>query len=274
MKLNKLLPLIGIILGLLGGSAQAHFQLLYTPELLHDRGGEIVLKMPFTHPAESGYVMDMARPIALRLFHKGKEKDLTASLQAMDWTSATNTGKAWQATDRLRGLGDYIYVLKPVPYLEEAEGIYIQQITKTIINRGSLPSGWDKPVGLKTEILPLAQPYALFTGGLFSGVVLSEGKPVPFAEIEVAYMNFPPDMDNNAFADQGLIHYPADAFVNQSIRADANGTFSFGLPKAGHWGFVALGTGPDKAYQGKALSQDAVLWIQVTDMIPVTDSGE
>lgn len=268
MQSNKLLAALGTALALVSVSSQAHFQLLYTPELLRDTGGEVVFKMPFTHPAESGHVMDMAKPTSFRVFHKGKEKDLTASLQPIDWTSSTNTGKAWQAKTRLRGLGDYLYVLEPTPYLEEAEDIYIQQITKTILNLGSLPSGWDEPLGLKTEILPLARPYALLTGGVFRGVVLSEGKPVPFAKIEVEYVNFPPDMKANAFAKTGLTHYQAEAFANQSIRADANGTFAFGLSRAGHWGFAALGTGPDTEYQGKELSQDAVIWIQVTDMIP------
>ena len=35
-----------------------------------------------------------------------------------------------------------------------------------------------------------------------------------------------------------------------------------GIPKAGFWGFAALGSGPKKEYKGKELSQDAVIWIR------------
>ena len=47
--------------------------------------------------------------------------------------------------------------------------------------------------------------------------------------------------------------------------SDNQGKFTFGVPKAGIWGFAALGVGPDNQYQDKELSQDAVLWIQARE---------
>ena len=47
---------------------------------------------------------------------------------------------------------------------------------------------------------------------------------------------------------------------------DANGVFTYALPKAGWWGFAALGVGPDTKHDGKPLSQDAVIWVQAVDM--------
>ena len=41
---------------------------------------------------------------------------------------------------------------------------------------------------------------------------------------------------------------------------------AFGVPKAGHWGFAALGSGPETEFEGKQLSQDAVIWIRAWDM--------
>jgi len=38
------------------------------------------------------------------------------------------------------------------------------------------------------------------------------------------------------------------------------------MPKAGWWGFAALGAGPDKEFEGRELSQDAVIWVQATKM--------
>ncbi|GGK68378.1 DUF4198 domain-containing protein [Amphritea balenae] len=247
---------------ILSSTAQAHFQMLYTPDLLRERGGQITLKMPFTHPAASGHVMTAETPQSFYKIRKGKKTDLTDAIKPISWTSAENTGPAYEADVKLRGLGDHVFVMEPAPYYEESEDKYIQQITKTIVNVGSLPTDWNEELGLKTEIVPLSKPYAIYEGGTFVAVVKSEGKPVPFAEIEVEYLNYEPDLDNNSFAKDPKITPPADAFITMTIIADANGTFTFGLPKAGQWGFAALEVGPEKEYKGKNLSQDAVIWVQ------------
>jgi len=249
-------------------AASAHFQMIYTPELLKSRGGEIELKMPFTHPAANGHVMEIATPEAFYQVRKGKKTDLLPQLETSTWKSADGEGISYQSKARLRGLGDNVFILQSAPYFEQAEDIYIQQFAKTIVNVGSLPTDWDSELGLPAEIVPLAKPYALYEGGSFTGVVKSAGKPVPFAEIEVEYVNYQPDMKSNAFSSQPTINPPADAFITMTIKADANGTFTFALPKAGHWGFCALGVGPKTEHKGKELSQDAVIWVQAH---PVTD---
>ena len=243
-------------------TAHAHFQMLYTPELLREKGGEISLKAPFTHPASSGHVMTVDKPQQFFHIRKGKKKDLIGQLVATDWTSAENKGPSYEASVRLRGLGDNVFVLQAAPYFEESEDKYIQQFAKTIVNVGGLPTDWDAEVGLPTEIVPLTKPYAIYEHGTFTGVVKSEGKPVPFAEIEVEYINYVPDMETNSFSKESTITQPADAFTTITIYADANGSFTFGIPKAGQWGFGALDVGPEKEYKGKELSQDAVIWVQ------------
>ncbi len=241
--------------------AQAHFQLIFTPESMLEKGGKLTLKMPFTHPSESGHVMDMGTPQEFYSIRKGKKTDLMDKLKPIEWTSSQNTGKAYEAEVKLRGLGDNIFVLNPAPFYEASEDIFIQQITKSYINVGDLPTDWPEVQALKTEIRPLTKPYNVIAGGTFSGIVLSEGKPVPFAEIEIEYINFEPDMENNKFAEMGKISSAAHA-----IRSDASGTFTFGVPKAGIWGIAALGAGPDTEYEGKELSQDAVIWIQARNV--------
>jgi len=264
---NALLKPTSVLLGCtLSLSAHAHFQLLYTPQLQHQKGGSIELKMPFTHPAVSGHVMPMGQPEAFYMIKKGKQTDLQDTLQAVQWQSAVDSGQAYQAQAKLRGLGDYLFVFQPAPYFEASEDLYIQQITKTIINVGDLPTGWNDDLNLSAEIVPLIKPYQLYTGGLFSGVVKSKGQPVPFAEIEVEFLNYQPEMDNNRFAKQAQVGPAGDGLVAQTIFADANGTFHFPLLKAGQWGFAALGVGAQTEYQGKELSQDAVIWVQAHEL--------
>jgi cobalt/nickel transport protein len=154
-----------------------------------------------------------------------------------------------------------VFALVPAPYLEEAEGAYIQQITKTLVNKGGLPTGWSEPLGLPTEIVPLNKPYQIFVGSTFSGQLLSEGKPAPGVECEIEYINTDIDMAGNAFGKDNNGPVPEIAVVAVT---DPNGVFTFGIPRPGVWGFACLGSGPAKEHEGKELSQDAVLWINTT----------
>jgi cobalt/nickel transport protein len=70
----------------------------------------------------------------------------------------------------------------------------------------------------------------------------------------------------NAFEKQAAIQAPHSSLEVLGIRANAQREFTIGLPKAGWWGIAALGIGPEDEHKGKGLAQEAVLWIQVTDM--------
>ena len=246
--------------------ALAHFQMIYTPEAALNEGKKIDLKLVFTHPFEAGHTMDMGKPEQFFVVKKGKKIDLLDTLKPITWTSLTNSGKAYETSYKLRGMGDNVFCLTPSPYLEKEEDCYIQQVTKVIINTGGFPTDWDAEIGLPAEIIPLDKPYALWTGNVFRGIVKGAGKPVPFAEIEVEYMNHQPLLDKNAFAKDAEVEAPQDAFVTMTIKANADGEFTFGIPRAGWWGFCALGAGPVDKHNGKELSQDAVIWVQAKDM--------
>ncbi len=252
------------------GVADAHFQMIYTPESALVKGGTIPLKLVFTHPFEAGHTMDMGTPeqffvVRSRGENEPKKTDLLESLKPITWTSLTNQGKAFETTYQARG-GDHIFCLIPEPYWEEGDGFYIKQNTKVIVNVGGEPGAWMEPVGLPTEIVPLAKPYDRWTGNVFQGQVLFNGKPVPNAEVEIEYMNHQPILDKNAFAEEAAAEAPQDAFVLQTIFADANGVFTFGIPKEGWWGFAALDLDPEYTYKDKKCSRDAVIWIQAKDM--------
>ena len=246
--------------------SMAHFQMIYTPEAAYDKGQEIPIKLVFTHPFEAGHTMNMGQPRQFYVVHKGKKKDLINTLKPIEWTSLTNKGKAFETSYKTRGVGDWVFVLVPEPYFESEEDSYIQQITKLVINAAGVPTDWNAELGLPAEIIPLDKPYALWTGNVFRGVVKSNGKPVPFADVEVEYLNHLPLMDKNAFAKKASVKAPQDSFVTMTIKTDANGVFTFGIPKAGWWGFCALGVGPDDKYKGKENSQDAVIWVKAVDM--------
>jgi len=257
---------VGVLALAVAGPAAAHFQMVYTPDAALDKASSIDLKLVFTHPFEAGHTMDMGEPEAFFVVRKGKKEDLLSTLRPITWASLSNSGRAYETSYRLRGMGDNVFCLVPSPYYEKEEDCYIQQITKAVINTAGFPTDWDAEVGLPAEIVPLDKPYALWTGNVFRGIVKSDGKPVPYAEIEVEYMNHSLLMDKNAFAKEARVEAPQDAFVTMTIKANVNGEFTFGIPRAGWWGFCALGVGPVTEHQGKELSQDAVIWIQARDM--------
>ena len=272
--MRKFVLLLSLMLVfMLSAPASAHFQMLYGPDSV-PKSKKMNLKLVFTHPFEAGHTMDIGKddkgnihpPIAFGVLHKGKKKDLLKKLKPITFTSLTNKGKAYEADVRLRGMGDYIFYFVPAPYYEGSEDIYIQHCTKVIFNVAGAPTDWDAPVGdpLPVEIVPLDKPYALWVGNVFRGVVTCGGKPVPGAEIEVEYLNH--DVKGNAFIKEAKVEAPHDAMITQTIKADENGVFVFGIPKAGWWGFAALGAGGDLKHNGKELSQDAVIWVQALDM--------
>lgn len=258
-----------------GGSASAHFQMLYVEDSALDRGGATDMALVFTHPFAGGPNMDMGPPRAFYVVHQRGDEgelertDLMEHLTDATWTGAVNSAVAYRAhlpREIVRSLGDYVFALEPEPFYEEGEDKYIQQFTKLVMNVGGVPGNWSEPLGLPAEIRLLNKPYANWTGGVFRGVVLSGGEPVPYAEIEIEYVNFAPDLEANAFSPEPAAEAPHPSFGTMSILADADGEFSIGLPKAGWWGVCALDVGPVKEHEGKPLSQDAVLWIQATDM--------
>ncbi len=254
--------------------AEAHFQMMYTPKTDMEKAENMDMRIVFTHPAEAGHMMDMGGIKEFYALYKRGENapqkiDMSQYLKEITWSNPGSSAPAFAAMiprKEIRSMGDYVFVVVPGYYLEKEEDVYMQQITKLITNVGGVPTIWNEPVGLPCEIVPMIKPYATWSGNVFQGQVLSGGKPVPGAEVEVEYMSHEPNLKNNILAEKSSVNYPNGALVTQTIIADENGIITFGLAKAGWWGFAALGVGPDKEYKGKELSQDAVIWVQAYDM--------
>ncbi|MEQ8393307.1 MAG: DUF4198 domain-containing protein [Thalassospira sp.] len=242
---------------------QAHFQLVYTPEVNVTKPGDQPVKLIFWHPFENGHVMDMGEPLEFYAVHRGEKIDLKSTLSPITFTGSENSAAAYDGTLTLKRSGDYVMVVVPAPYYEESEDLYIQQLTKSYVNRNEIPTDWMESQGLKTEILPLNRPTNIVAGSTFTGRVLSEGKPAAGIEVEIEFMAAEPDMAINSPKASTVSPMPGGAIVAIS---DENGYFTFGIPKAGFWGFAALGSGPDTEFQGKELSQDAVLWVRAYDV--------
>lgn len=251
-----LATLVPLSLAVGAAPAAAHFQELIpsadivTPET----GTAVTLDIRFSHPMSRGPVMDMGKPARIGVLAGGSVTDLTAEAEPV----TVEGHAAYRLTHTLKAPGDYVYFIEPAPYWEPAEGKMIVHYTKVVVDAFDAQEGWDALAGLPVEIEPLVRPYGLWTGNLFRGIVRRDGKPVPFAEIEVEWRN------------DGSVEPPADAFVTQVIKAGPDGVFSYALPRAGWWGFAALveADAPGRNPEGEAVPVElgGLMWVRAVDM--------
>lgn len=196
--------------------------------------------------------MNMAKPLQFGVLLNGQKQDLLPSLQPQQQQDKT----FYTATFPLKMPGDHIFYVEPAPYWEPAENKMIIHYTKVVVDAFDSQEGWDALVGFPVEIEPLVRPYGLWVGNLFQGVVKKAGQPVPFTQVEVEYFN-----------EGQKIKPPADAFVTQVIKTDANGVFNYVMPIAGWWGFAALLDGkPTQNAEGRAVGVElgALIWVKAT----------
>ncbi len=230
----------------------AHFGMVIPSDSMVVQGGnkEVSVDLLFWHPFE-GTGMDLERPVRFGVIVNGKEMDLLGALKPVQ----TSGHQTWTTTYKIKRPGLYTFYMIPQPYWEPSEDLYIVHYTKTVVTAFGDEEGWDAPVGLKTEIVSLTRPFGLYAGNVFQGVVLLKGKPVPHAEIEVEYYN------------QGRYASPNEYMVTQTLRADANGVFTYAVPWAGWWGFAALNR-DDQKIKGKEVEIGAVIWVQFLEIPP------
>lgn len=229
--------------------AVAHYGMIIPndPMVSQEDGRSVSLTMSFSHPFELDG-MTLERPAAFSVTHEGTTTDLLDSL-----ANATVMDEQGYTLDyALERPGTYIFAMEPQPYWEPAEDAFIIHYTKTYVTAYGDDEGWDTELGLKTEIVPLSKPFALWERNVFQGIVKMDGAPVPYAEVEVEFFN-----DAGATA-------PDELMITQTVKADANGVFTYAPPSHGWWGFAALNTADYTLPQDgveKDVELGAVIWV-------------
>lgn len=236
--------------------ARAHFQELIPSRDIISTGDEAALafEITFTHPFEGGPVMEMAPPARFAVLVAGEAEDLSGRLQRRSIDGKT----AYTATYSATRPGSHVFHLEPAPYWEPAEQIMIVHYTKVVVDAFGAGKGWDAMVGFPVEIEPLVRPYGLWAGNAFIGIVRKNGEPVANAEVEIEWRN------------DGSVAAPADPFITQVVKTDANGAFTYVMPRAGWWGFAALVPGEETMTnpEGESVPVEtgALLWVKAVDM--------
>jgi len=257
MKKSKIV-FIGMILLLFAVEpAGSHFGMLIPSDsiVIEKKRQTLNVALSFSHPFEMKG-MEMAKPKSFAVASGGKTQNLLGLLEKTTVMAHT----AWRGSYALNRPGVYVFYMEPEPYWEPAEDLFIIHYTKTVVAAFGDDEGWDQEVGLKTEIVPLAKPYGLYTGNVFQGIVKLEGKAVPFAEVEVEYFN----RDKKYAA-------PNAYMMAQTIKADQNGVFTYAAPWPGWWGFAALNEADFKISRDgekKDVELGAVIWVEFHDPQP------
>jgi len=231
-------------------AAGAHYGMIIPSDnmLSQDEGRSVDLTLSFSHPFEGlGMVLEM--PEEFTVTHEG---ETTSLLDTLEETQVMDD--AGFATEyRFERPGTHVFAMTPKPYWEPEEDAFITHFTKTYVSAYGDDAGWDAELGLKTEIVPLSKPFALWAGNVFQGIVKLDGEPVPYAEVEVEYYN-----------EDGSAAAPSDLMITQTVKADSEGVFTYAAPTSGWWGFAALNTAEEPMqYEGedKAHELGAVIWV-------------
>lgn len=238
----------------ISGSALAHFGMLIPSKATVSQGDPktLNLQISFSHPMEM-VGMEMAKPKAFGVIAGDSKEDLLAALKP---AKVMEKG-AWSASYPLKKPGVYIFHMEPDPYWEPAEDSYIVHYTKVVVPAFGDEEGWDQEVGHKIEIVPLTRPFGLYAGNVFQGIVMLDGRKMPYAEIEIEFYN-----------EGSKAEAPTEYMVTQVVKSDRNGVFTYAAPTAGWWGFAALTTADFKLKKDgkeKAVEIGGVIWVYFHD---------
>jgi uncharacterized GH25 family protein len=235
-----------------------YFAILQTdPPSVHDQKlKELKVSIAFGHPfAQTATDMDLVQMFA-SIKYPAKKDGQTIRHEFLDTLKPAKYLKknAWATTIPLPEPGLYQLVLETRPYWEETQGIFLQQFAQTLVPVQGYEHGWEIPVGLKLEILPLTRPFGLTAPALFTGRVLLDDKILSDTPVRIEYLN----------EDKRTV--PSPYHQTQRVLTDEHGLFSFVCPHPGWWGFAAVTKGdPLKGPDGqpKKTELSGVLWIYI-----------
>jgi cobalt/nickel transport protein len=231
--------------------AAAHFGMVIpsAPTVMETADSNITVEIKFWHPFEN-QGMDLVKPKAFTVYESGTAKDALGSL-----AEAKQDGfSTWTLPWKIARPGLYVFAMEPQPYWEPAEDCFIIHYTKAYVDAFGDDEGWTEPLGLPTEIVPLAKPGGLYAGNAFTGKVLLGDKPAAGCEVEIEW--YPgPDKAGDA---------PYESMVTQVVLTGDDGVFTWSPPAPGWWGFAALNTADYQLQidgQDKDVELGAVLWL-------------
>lgn len=256
---------------LLTATALGHFHTFWpdSPNGYGRLGRKITWQYFWGHPYEM-ILFDAEEPTFYVVRPDGEKENVALKAAKMKDPDTGEMRKAFTVSYTPESIGDSWLVLEAPPYPIEEEGEAVQDYVKQCIHVMA-ERGWDEPVGLPIEIVPLTRPYGLEAGFAVTVRAYVNGEPLPEAAVEVEKFN--------GFYVKGEA-LPTDQFgmedvpmITRVARTDVNGYITYTLDEPGWWmisvsaefGTVTVG---DKEYP-RVLRGG--LWVHVQKKFTVKD---
>ncbi|WP_456397724.1 DUF4198 domain-containing protein, partial [Desulfurobacterium sp.] len=167
--MKKILGLATVVFISMTAAASAHFLLLKpnTDIIGEGQSRTIKIEAKFTHPMEGGPNMPFKIIDSGAVINGKKYKLHWKKIMISAMKGSSKKVPMYKTTFKIRRPGVYQFYVNPTPYYEPAEEKFIKQITKVYVESFGLEDGWDKPIGLKAEIVPLTRPFGIWEGNTF-----------------------------------------------------------------------------------------------------------
>lgn len=245
------------------GAAAAHFHTFWPQvEGCYGKPAESVKWRYFWgHPFEM-IIYDAQPPKFFVQTPQGKKEQVTLKEVTLPDAASGKARRAYEVEFQPSSPGDYYLCLAAPPYFIPEEKVFWQDYVKEVWHVMA-QKGWDKPVGMDIEIVPLTRPYGWPPGAVFKAQALFKGKPLKGATVEIEKFNgFYVAKDKLPKDRLGEENEP---LLTRVVKTDAQGYLTCSLDSPGWW-VIAVGQEDGKKnYEGKLypVEKRGCLWVYV-----------
>ncbi len=250
-------------MGILPGAAVAHYQVFWPQvEGCYGKPGEMAKwRYVWGHPYEM-ILYDAQAPKFYMVTPQGKKDQVSLKeITAVDGASG-QARKAYEVEYQPAAPGDYYLCLEAPPYFISEEKVFWQDYVKEAWHVMA-QKGWDRPVGMDIEIVPLTRPYGWPAGAVFKAQALFKGKPLKGVQVEIEKFNgFYVSKDKLPKDRLGEDNEP---LMTRALKTDAQGYLVCTLDSPGWWVLAVGHEDGKKSYEGKEypVEKRGCLWVYV-----------
>jgi cobalt/nickel transport protein len=219
--------------GIFPGAAAAHFHTYWPPvEGCYGKPGEVARWRYFWgHPYEM-IIYDAQPPQFFIQTPQGKQEAVTVKELGLKDEESGKVRRAYEVAYKPAAPGDYYLCLKGPPYFIPEEKLFWQDYVKEPWHVMA-QKGWDKPVGLEVELVPLTRPYGWPGGSVFQAQALFKGKPLKGVVVEIEKFNgvfVPKDkLPKDRYGEENT------PLITRTVKTDGQGYFTCTLDSPGWW---------------------------------------
>jgi cobalt/nickel transport protein len=260
---------VGLVWGLVSAlPSQAHSH-VYWPQTqgCYAKPGELVRWQYFWgHPFEM-LISDAQPPKFFIQTPQRKKENLAAKEITLKDQESGQDRKAFEVEYKPTEPGDYYLCLESPPYFIPEEQEFWQDYVKEPLHVQA-SKGWDQPVGLPVEIIPLTRPYGWPAGSVFKGQALAKNRALTRATLEI-------EKFNGFFVSRA--HLPKDRLgeensplITRVTKTDHMGYFICTLDSPGWWNISVSAPGGRKGHEHKTypVEMRGGLWVYVEPPTP------